>query len=250
MKSVDLNADIGEGYKSDKELLKYISSANIACGLHAGSPPLITQTIRMAKNKGVAIGAHPGYPDRKGFGRTRIDMPAGELFSYIIYQIGALDALAKAEGIKMTHVKAHGALYNSAVKDKLLAKTIIEAIKNFNPLLLVFGPSGSEIEKEALNNGMRFVSEVFADRAYNDDSTLVSRGTEGAIIRDVNEASSRALTMIKTGLVKSISGKDIKIKAQTICLHGDNNEAIAFARSLYSSITDSGLLIKPYSQIG
>ncbi len=244
MKSIDLNADIGEGYNNDKELLEYISSANIACGLHAGSPIIMTETIQSAARAGVAIGAHPGYPDKEGFGRVKMEMSDRELFSVISYQIGALDALVSAAGAKMSHIKAHGALYNTSVCDPRIATTIIMAVKKFNPGLKVFGPSGSFLQKEAKKEKLDFVSEVFADRGYNDDAGLVSRGKPGALINDALEAAERALLMIKQGKVKTISGKIIDIKAQTICLHGDNKEAVLFAKELHSIINNSGISIK------
>lgn len=244
MRNIDLNADIGEGYLSDKEVLKYISSANIACGLHAGSPTLITETIQLAKNAGVAIGAHPGYPDKEGFGRKKMDLSERDLFSYLNYQLGAIDSLARAQDYSLSHVKAHGALYNASVKDLSIAKIIVLAVKNLKPSLLLFGPAGSILETEAKKEGIRFISEVFADRGYNDDATLVKRGLKGDLIRDVSEATERALLMINKGIVKAVNGTTIKVKAETICLHGDNEKAILFAKELKRNISESGINIK------
>lgn len=244
MKSVDLNADVGEGFSTDSDLLKYVSSANIACGLHAGSPIDITRTVHFARENKVSIGAHPGYPDRDGFGRKKMNMSFDELVSIISYQIGALNGILLQNGDKLKHVKAHGALYNSASTDSHIARAIAQSVVRINPKLKIFGPHKSKLQEEAKKEGLSFVSEVFADRAYNNDGSLVSRSLPGALIHDTSECTERVLMMIEEGKVKTINGDYINIIPDTICVHGDNKEAVLFAKNLSIALRSNGIIIK------
>lgn len=243
MKYIDLNADLGEGCGNDSEILKYVSSANIACGLHAGSPGIMRDTVRLSIENAVSIGAHPGYPDRPGFGRNNMNFDFHELKAIILYQIGALDAIVRSEGARIIHVKAHGALYNRAAKDPEIARAVVHAIKEIDPGLIIFGPCSSQIELESKKENMAFCSEVFADRAYMNDGALVPRSLPGAIIEDKELCASRTLTMINDGFVISKSGEMVKIVAETVCLHGDNDRALEFAKHLYNSLKNDGINI-------
>ena len=232
---IDLNCDLGESFGNykigmDEEVIKFISSANIACGFHASDPLVMEKTVALAKENGVKVGAHPGFPDLAGFGRRNMNVSPKELKAMVVYQIGALNAFCKASGIKMNHVKPHGAMYNMAAKDERLAVAIAEAVAQVDESLFLVGLSGSELLKAAKRVGLKCASEVFADRAYEDDGSLVPRSKIGAVISNEEEASDRAVQMIKYGKVKSITGKEIPITADTICIHGDTPQALHLAR--------------------
>lgn len=232
---IDLNCDLGESFGNykigmDEEVIKFISSANIACGFHASDPLVMEKTVALAKENGVKVGAHPGFPDLAGFGRRNMNVSPKELKAMVVYQIGALNAFCKACGIKMNHVKPHGAMYNMAAKDARLAFAIAEAVAHVDDSLVLVGLSGSELLKAAKIVGLKCASEVFADRAYEDDGSLVPRSKIGAVISNEEEASDRAVQMIKYGKVKSITGKEIPITADTICIHGDTPQALHLAR--------------------
>ena len=232
---IDLNCDLGESFGNykigmDGEVIKFISSANIACGFHASDPLVMEKTVALAKENGVKVGAHPGFPDLAGFGRRNMNVSPKELKAMVVYQIGALNAFCKACGIKMNHVKPHGAMYNMAAKDERLAFAIAEAVAQVNDSLVLVGLSGSALLTAAKEVGIKCASEVFADRAYEDDGSLVPRTKIGAVITNEEEASDRAVQMIKFGKVKSITGKEIPISADTICIHGDTPQALHLAR--------------------
>ncbi len=232
---IDLNCDLGESFGNykigmDDEVIKFISSANIACGFHASDPLVMEKTVALAKENGVKIGAHPGFPDLAGFGRRNMNVSPKELKAMVVYQIGALNAFCKANEIKMNHVKPHGAMYNMAAKDERLAFAIAEAVAQVDESLVLIGLSGSALLTAAKEVGIKCASEVFADRAYEDDGSLVPRTKIGAVITNAEEASDRAVQMIKFGMVKSISGKEIPISADTICIHGDTPQALHLAR--------------------
>ncbi|MCR5045662.1 MAG: LamB/YcsF family protein [Treponema sp.] len=232
---IDLNCDLGESFGNykigmDEEVIKYISSANIACGFHASDPLVMEKTVALAKENGVKVGAHPGFPDLAGFGRRNMNVSPKELKAMVVYQIGALNAFCKACGIKMNHVKPHGAMYNMAAKDERLAFAIAEAVAQVDESLVLIGLSGSALLTAAKEVGIKCASEVFADRAYEDDGSLVPRTKIGAVITNEEEASDRAVQMIKFGKVKSITGKEIPITADTICIHGDTPQALHLAR--------------------
>lgn len=250
---VDINSDIGESfgvYKigMDEEIVKYISSANIACGFHAGDPIVMANTVeRCAKNK-VAVGAHPGFPDLLGFGRRNIDVSPTDVKNYIIYQIGALQAFAISNGIKLQHVKAHGALYNMAVTDEKLAIAIAEAIASVNENLICVGMANTAMQMAAEKVGLRFACEVFADRNINPDGTLVSRKLPNAIIHDEELACRRVLRMIKEGVCEAIDGSLVKVKVDTICVHGDNPQAVEFAKRIKKTLEENGVEIIPMGE--
>jgi UPF0271 protein len=238
---VDLNADLGEGAPDDAELLALVSSANIACGWHAGDARLMQATVAAALERGVAIGAHPSYPDRENFGRSEMQLAPANVRADVIYQVGALDALVRAAGGRLHHVKPHGALYNQAARDPALADAIALAVLDVNPSLAVYGLAGSELLKAAERAGLRAVAEVFADRGYRADGSLVPRSQPGALIDDADEAVARTLRMVRDGVVQAITGETVPLRAETICLHGDGPHALAFARAIHQSLTQAGV---------
>lgn len=238
---VDLNADLGEGAPDDAELLALVSSANIACGWHAGDARLMQATVGAALARGVAIGAHPSYPDRENFGRSEMRLAPAEVRADLIYQIGALDALVRAAGGRLHHVKPHGALYNQAARDPVLADAVVAAVRAVDPGLALYGLAGSELLRAAERAGLRAVAEVFADRGYRADGSLVPRSQPGALVDDVDEAVARTLRMVREGVVQAVSGETVPLQAQTLCLHGDGPHALAFARAIHQALTDAGI---------
>lgn len=248
MKKVDLNCDLGESFGNytcgmDAEVLPWISSANVACGFHASDPLVMDQTIARAVAHSTAIGAHPGYPDLVGFGRRNMTVSPAEAKAMILYQIGALQAFCKAHGTSLQHVKPHGAMYNMAGKDPVLAHAICEGIYDFDPGLILLGLSGSELLKAAAETGLPYASEVFADRAYEEDGSLVNRKKPGSMITDEEIAIARVIRMVKEGCVTAISGKDIPVRADSICLHGDNDTAVAFAKKIRLALEENGVQV-------
>lgn len=241
---VDLNADLGEGAGHDSEILDLVSSANIACGFHAGDPASISASIQAARERGVAVGAHPSFADRENFGRTEITVPPEEVYSLVSYQVGAFQVLATAVGTRANHVKAHGALYNMAVRDAKLAEAIAHAVLAIDSSLLLFAPGESALERAAQSAKLRVVREVFADRNYLADGSLVPRTRPDALLHDPEEAAVRALRMLREGVVRSVDGKDVEVHAETICVHGDTPGAVAFARSLRESLEKNGISIQ------
>ena len=250
MISIDLNADLGESFGRytlgmDEKIMEVISSANIACGFHAGDPMVMERTVRLAAEAGIAIGAHPGFPDLMGFGRRNMAVSPEEARAYILYQLGALDAFLRPMGIRMRHVKPHGALYNMAAADEQLARAICGAVKDFDPELRLVGLSGSLLIRAAEKTGLRAISEVFADRAYEADGSLVSRRKPGAIISDEREALRRVIRMVKEGKVKAINGEEIAIRAESVCVHGDGEKALLFAKSIREALTANDIQVSP-----
>ena len=229
---IDLNADLGEGCENDSALMPLITSANIACGFHAGDAQTMRQSVLLALKHGVAIGAHPSFPDRENFGRTAMQLPPEVVYAQMLYQIGALAAIARAEGGALTHVKPHGMLYNQAAKDPALAEAIASAVHRIDPLLILVGLAGSELIRAGVHYGLATREEVFADRGYLADGSLVPRSEAGALIHDDDEAVARTLEMVLNGRVMSRDGVWATVKAQTVCLHGDGAQALAFARRL------------------
>lgn len=245
---VDLNSDLGESFGNytigmDEEILKFVSSANVACGWHAGDPMVMEKTVALAKEFGTAVGAHPGFPDLMGFGRRNMAVTPEEAKAYVKYQLGALQAFAKAHGVKIQHVKPHGALYNMAAVDEKLAKAMCEAVYEVDKDIIFMGLAGSKMITAAEETGLKAASEVFADRAYNDDGTLVSRKLPGAVIKDKDLAIQRVVRMVKEGKVESINGKDIDIKADSICVHGDNPKALEFVKNIRETLEKEGVTI-------
>ena len=250
MKMIDLNCDLGESFGAyklgcDEEVIPLITSANIACGFHAGDPVTMAKTVKLACEAGIQLGAHPGFPDLLGFGRRDIKVTPAEAKAYVQYQTGALQAFASEYGLKLQHVKAHGNLYNMAGRDHALAKAICEAIASVSEDLIILALAGSEMISAAQEVGIRAASEVFADRAYEENGALVARSKEGSMITDEAEAAARVLRMVTEGKVTAITGKDIDIKADSVCVHGDNPKAVAFVEKLRKSLTDGGAEIKP-----
>ena len=229
---VDLNSDLGEGAGHDNEILDLVSSANIACGFHAGDPASIFATIQAALERGVSLGAHPSFPDRKNFGRTEMTMPPAEVYATVAFQIGGFHALARAAGGRMNHVKAHGALYNMAARDRALADVIANAVFALDPTLFLFAPVESQLDYAATELGLQTTSEVFADRNYRADGSLVPRSDSHAFVHDPLEAADRIIRILEEGKVRAVDGTDVTISAQTVCVHGDNPQAVEFVRKL------------------
>ncbi len=250
MLQADLNADLGESFGRyrlglDDQILPVISSSNIACGFHASDPVVMEKTVRMAAEAGTAVGAHPGFPDLMGFGRRNMAVTPAEARAYVLYQLGALDAFLRPAGIRMRHVKPHGALYNMAAVDESLARAICGAIRDFDPKLKLMGLSGSKLISAAEEAGLEPISEVFADRAYEEDGTLVSRKKPGAVITDEREAIRRVLRMVTEGKVTAITGKTIEIRADSICVHGDGEKAVLIARMIREELEKNGVKVRP-----
>lgn len=248
MYSVDLNSDLGESFGSytiglDSEILKYVTSANIACGYHAGDPVIMDKTVKLANNFNVAIGAHPGFNDLMGFGRRNMNLSFNELKMYVKYQLGALIAIANVYGQKVQHVKPHGALYNMAAVNKEYAKAICEAIIEVDENIILLALANSEMIQAGKDLGLKTANEIFADRAYLDDGTLVPRNIEGAVIHDTELATQRVIEMIKTHKVKSINGNYINIQADSICVHGDNPKAVEFVKNIKHALEQNDIKI-------
>ncbi|MDY3286603.1 MAG: 5-oxoprolinase subunit PxpA [Eubacteriales bacterium] len=253
MKKVDLNCDLGESFGAytiglDARVIPHISSANVACGYHAGDPAVMRKTVAMAARAGVAVGAHPGFPDLVGFGRRNMTVSPDEAYEYMLYQLGALSAFAKAAGVRLQHVKPHGALYNMAGKDAALAAAIARAIYDFDPSLILLGLSGSAMLTEGEKLGLRCAKEVFADRGYNEDGSLVNRKLPGAMITDEDLAIERVLRMLEHGEVEAVTGKVIPIEADSVCVHGDNEHAVEFVTKIRAAIEAHGMQVAPMGE--
>jgi len=232
MIKVDFNSDLGESFGNykiglDSEILHQVTSANVACGFHAGDASIMAQTVQLALDKGVAIGAHPGFPDLQGFGRRKIEMNTSDITDIVAYQVGALSAFTPDH--KLHHVKAHGALYNMAAKDRLIADAVITGIKLVDPQTIVYGLANSELIKAAQNANMKFAQEVFADRNYQSDGSLVPRSQPNAVISNPAEAAQRALEMVEKKSVVSVTGEVVPLAVDSICVHGDNHSAVDLA---------------------
>lgn len=245
MLSIDLNCDMGEGCGNDAELMDYVSSVNIACGFHAGDAETMLRTVKTAIEKGVAIGAHPGYDDRKNFGRVAMSLSPDEVHDIVVEQITALREICNAVGGQMQHVKPHGALYNQAAKDVSLANAIAMAVKAVDENLVLFGLSGSIMMDESKKCGLRTASEVFADRTYRSDGSLTPRNEANALIKDTDSALAQVLQMVKDQTVISTDGQTIAITADTICIHGDGENALQFAKAIHGKLIENGIEIRP-----
>ena len=247
---VDLNSDLGESYGRytigmDERIIPLVTSANVACGYHASDPVVMQKTVREAKKAGIGVGAHPGFPDLMGFGRREMAVSPAEAKAYTLYQLGALAAFCQAEGVKLQHVKPHGAMYNMAARDYELARAICEAVAEFDRNLIVLALSGGEMVRAAGELGLRTAFEVFADRAYEEDGSLVHRRKPGAMITDEEEAIRRVIRMVKEQKVETITGKDIAIRADSVCVHGDGEKALAFVEKIRRALQEEGVLIQP-----
>lgn len=241
--TIDLNADVAEGCGQDDKLLSIVSSANICCGLHAGLPSEMLKILKLAKQHGVRVGAHPSFDDRENFGRSNQQLADDELQAVLLYQLGAITAVCDLVGVTLEYVKPHGALYNQAAKDAHLAEVIVTTIKAFNPNLAIMGLSGSELIKAATAQGMVAESEVFADRRYEDNGALVARTQANAVIDNDSEALAQVLQMIKEQSVTSVNGKNIAVQADSVCLHGDSEHAVAFAQQIQSTLQQQHIAI-------
>lgn len=250
MKTLDLNCDMGEGFGAwemgdDAALLDQVTSANIACGFHAGDPGTIHRTVKLAIEKGVAVGAHPSLPDLQGFGRRAIAVTPGEAYDMVLYQIGALAGFARSLGGRLSHVKPHGALYNMAAKDSGLARAIAKAVRDFDSRLVLFGLAGSELVRAGHETGLKVANEVFADRTYQSDGSLTPRSQPNAIIHDVEASIAQVKRMVGEGRIKSVQGSDVEVTADTLCIHGDERTAVEFARRIRRELADSGIRVAP-----
>jgi len=237
MLSIDLNCDMGESFGAwrmgnDADLMNYVSSINISCGFHAGDASVMHETVEAAIEKGVAIGAHPSFPDLQGFGRRAMSLSEPEIFDVVLYQVSALKGICEALGARLHHVKPHGALYNQAAKDKKIARAIAKAMKAIDENLVFYGLSGSFLISEAEALGLKTASEVFADRTYQPDGNLTPRTEPNALIKDTEKAISQVLQMVKEKTVTTLSGEKISIKAETVCIHGDGENALEFAKEI------------------
>lgn len=251
MSCVDLNCDLGESFGAytmgmDEAVIPHVTSVNVACGYHAGDPVIMEKTVALAARYGVAVGAHPGFPDLLGFGRRPMTVTPAEAGAYVKYQMGALMAFAKGQGLKLQHVKPHGALYNMAARDEVLARGIAQAIASVDSSIYLMGLAGSVMLIEAEKAGLPVISEVFADRAYNDDGSLVNRKLPGAVIHDADEAAARAVKMARDNKVVSINGKTIDIRADSICVHGDNEAAIELVKKIRASLAAEGISVRNF----
>ncbi|MFC5447549.1 LamB/YcsF family protein [Paenibacillus aestuarii] len=250
MRYVDLNCDMGESFGAytlgrDAEIMPYITSANIACGFHAGDAGTMRKTVKLALEHGVGIGAHPGLQDLIGFGRRKMDISPREAYDIVVYQIGALWGFVRAEGGAMQHVKAHGELYNMAAVNPALAEAIAEAVYQVDPNLILLGLAGSELVKAGKKAGLRTASEVFSDRTYQSDGSLTSRRQPDSMITDDQEALKQVIRMVNEGKVLSRQQVDVNIQADTICIHGDGVHALAFARTINDSLAQAGITVQP-----
>jgi UPF0271 protein len=241
---VDLNADLGEGSGHDAELFKLISSANIATGFHAGDSDTMHAAISAAKKHEVAVGAHPSFFDRENFGRKELTIANEEVFEAVAYQLGIFQAIASALDVRPNHVKPHGALYNMAVRDAKLAEAIARAIKSIDPTLILFAPDKSELARAGETHGLQIAREIFADRNYLNDGWLVPRTRPDALLHDPKEAAERVLRMLREGKVRSVEGRDVAVRGESICVHGDTPGAVEFARELRTQLEREGVRIR------
>lgn len=251
MTSIDLNSDLGENTPGrivgdDQAMLKIVSSANVACGFHAGYPAGIRQTLQYAADQSVTVGAHPGYDDFENFGRTPVQIEPAELQAQVEYQLGALMGLASAVGTKVRYVKPHGALYNTIAKDPVQAQAVADAIKAVDPSLVVLLLAGGVALEIAEASGLQVAAEAFADRAYHADGSLVSRQQEGSVLHDPQFVAERMLRLVETGCLESIEGEVVRLRADSICVHGDSPDAVAMAAKVKDTLIGAGVQIKPF----
>ena len=252
MRTIDLNSDLGEGYGAwtmgdDAAMLAIVSSANVACGFHAGDPLTIRATVDGAAARGVAVGAHVSYPDRVGFGRRPMDVTSAELTADVIYQIGALQGIARAAGTRVAYVKPHGALYNTIANDARQADAVIAAIREIDPSLVLMGLSGTRILDRAADAGLATVAEAFGDRAYTPDGQLVSRREKGAVLHDADAVAVRMLRLAVEGVIEAIDGSVLRLQADSICVHGDSAGAVEMARRIREELVAGGVAIAPFA---
>jgi UPF0271 protein len=253
MLTIDLNSDLGEGFGpfrvgADGELFPLISSANVACGFHGGNPLMMERTVRQAQAHGVAVGAHPGFPDRDGFGRRAMTLTAAEIRADVLYQLGALAGFCKAAGVPLQHVKAHGALYNLAVGDETVATAIAQAVWDFDPALRFFALPGSALERAGQGAGLTVTREAFADRAYLADGSLVPRSRPGAVIEDAELAAARMVRLVTDGVVETIDGGELRLEAETVCIHSDTPGAVGIAEAVVRRFGEAGIAVRHFGE--
>lgn len=251
---VDLNSDLGESFGAykigmDEEVIKLVSSANVACGYHASDPVVMNKTVAAAVNSGIGIGAHPGFPDIMGFGRRNMNISPDEAYAYVTYQLGALNAFCVQQGATIQHVKPHGALYNMAGKDYKLAEGICRAIYDFDPSIILLGLSGSQMINAGKDIGLKCANEFFADRAYEADGSLRARTKEGAMVTDENVAIERVIKVLKEGTVTAYTGEEVELKIDSICVHGDNAHALEFVKTIRERLGAEGIEIAPLCRV-
>jgi len=250
--SLDLNCDAGESTGTNKtgndaELFRYVTSVNIACGFHAGDPSVMRETVELAMKNGIAIGAHPSFPDLAGFGRKEMQLTVQEIYDIIIYQAGALYAVVKSQEGKLHHIKPHGALYNMAAQNKKMADAIVNAIFDFDKNLILYGLSGSELIGAAKEKGLRVANEVFADRTYTDNGNLTPRNEKNALITDVNQSLEQVLMMVNEKKVKTTGNRLISIDADTVCIHGDADHAVEFAKAIRKKFLENKIAVQTFN---
>ncbi|MFC5713851.1 LamB/YcsF family protein [Thalassorhabdus alkalitolerans] len=250
---VDLNSDLGESFGAytigqDEQVLEFVSSANVACGYHAGDYNVMDKTVKLAKEKGVGIGAHPGFPDLAGFGRRKMEMTPGEVHRLVTYQIGAIEAFCRVHQVSLQHVKPHGALFNIASVDTKTAEAIAEAVYDVNPSLILFGLAGGELITAGKRLGLRCANEVFADRTYLPDGTLTPRSNPEALIHSTEEAVERVIKMITKKQTEALDGTVIDLEADTICVHGDKPEALEFVKHVRKVFSENNITVQPIGE--
>jgi UPF0271 protein len=241
---IDLNADVGEGL-ADDELLAWVTSANVACGFHAGDPTTMDATVALAISRGVRVGAHPGYPDRENFGRVPMSLPSDAIENLVLYQVAALDGFVRSRGGTLTHVKPHGALYHRGAEFPDVARAIAEGVRRFRPGLILVGAAGSLLPEAGRDAGLPIAHEAFADRRYQADGTLLPRGEPGALLEDPEEAAAQAVSLARDGFAQAAGGTRVAVRADTICLHGDTPGAAAIARRVHEGLERAGVRIAP-----
>jgi UPF0271 protein len=245
MLNVDLNCDMGEGYGNDAKLMEFVSSVNVACGGHAGDRDTMKRTVEDALRSKVSIGAHPGFPDRLNFGRKRLELSENEIFDTVIAQVRELQDVCISLGAGLDHVKPHGALYNIAASDLSTAQIIAKAVYAVNPSLMLYGLAGSELLRQAEAIGLKAVSEVFADRTYQSNGSLTPRSEPNALVRSVDGSAKRALQMVLNGTLTAVDGSEISVRADTICIHGDGDQALEFAQAIRTALNENQIKVCP-----
>jgi len=251
---IDLNSDLGEAFGryslgSDRDLMPHITSANVACGYHAGDPVVMARTVRHARHCGVNVGAHPGFPDLQGFGRRRMSLSVEEIEAFVVYQVAALSGFARAEGTRLAHVKPHGALYTMAAEEEEIAEAISRAIKWLDEDLILVGLAGSRLLQAGRDAGLRVAREAFVDRAYTADGALRSRSLPGGILKSAQEVTTQALQIVRDGVVVTYEGERLRIEADTLCIHGDTPNAPCMARLVRRRLLEAGVRICPMDQV-
>ena len=247
---IDLNCDMGESFGryllgNDELMMPHITSANIACGCHAGDPLVMSRTVRLAVQFGVGVGAHPGFPDLQGFGRRSMGLSPDEIEAFVLYQVAALAGFARAEGVELTHVKPHGVLYNMAAQDRGMADAIARGVAHLNKDLVLVGLAGSRLVEAGLEAGLRVAREAFADRAYNPDGSLRSRRLPGAVLASPDEAAAQAVRLARDGVVIAYSGEEVAVEADTLCVHGDTPSALDIVQAVRRELATAGVRVVP-----